>query len=125
MDVGVSMSAAVLEHKLECAGDGRNPEVTWITRRVPKDLTPGWTNRLFVACDGLWRGYFPLSGDVMWTPEDEGAPWALIFNARGWTRLPGVAAPRFRGWRYLDPVALGLLSALAPAASPRSPSSSS
>jgi hypothetical protein len=109
LDIGVWMSAGVLEHKIECAEDGKSPEVTWNTRRVPKDLEPGWTNRLFVACEGSWRGYFPLSGDVMWNPEDEAAPIALVFDSRGWTEVAPVPVARFRGWRAIAPAALGLL----------------
>lgn len=55
-------SSAVLEEKRE-EGEERGRKVaTWNTRRVPTRLTPEWSNRLFVACEGWWRGYFPLSG---------------------------------------------------------------
>lgn len=102
MDLGVTMSVDVLEEKLECARDGKNPEATWSTRQLPKRLTPGWTNRLFVAVNGQWTGWFPLSGDLLWNPEDETAPYTLILNTRGWTRIPSAPAPRFKGWRYLS-----------------------
>jgi hypothetical protein len=102
MDVGVAMSRAVLADKLE-DGRGRQRAVaTWNTRRVPTRLTPGWTNRLYVACDGRWRGYFPLSGDVVWTPADVAAPYALIFDPRRWRSIVPAPSPRFRGWRYLE-----------------------
>lgn len=102
MDLGVVMSAEVLGDKLDHAEDGKNPEAIWNTKRLPKRLAPGWTNRLFVASAGVWRGYFPLSGEVLWNPEDKDAPYALIFDTRGWTALKQTAAPRFRGWRYLN-----------------------
>ena len=81
MDLGVVMGRDVLEDKLE---DGRAARAvaTWNTRRAPTRLTPGWTNRLFVACAGWWRGYFALSGDVYWNPRDAAAPYALIFDPR-------------------------------------------
>ena len=107
MDLGVAMSQEVLEHKLEGSDDGKSPELTWNTRRVPTRLEPGWNNRLFVACDGSWVGYFPLSGEVLWNPDDEQAPCSLIFDARRWIPIAPVPAPRFRGWRYLDALALG------------------
>ena len=118
MDLGVVMSPEVLEHKLEGADDGKSPEVTWNTRRVPTRLEAGGRNRLFVACDGFWVGYFPLSGEVLWNPEDEQAPCALLLDARRWTPIAPVKAPRFRSWRYLDAARLGLP---APPASERPP----
>jgi hypothetical protein len=100
MDLGVVMGRDVLEDKLE---DGRAARAvaTWNTRRAPTRLTPGWTNRLFVACAGWWRGSFALSGDVYWNPRDAAAPYALIFDPRRWTPIAAVQAPGFRGWRYL------------------------
>jgi len=100
MDLGVAMRGEILADKLADGRAGRRL-ATWNTRRVPTRLTPGWTNRLFVACDGWWRGYFPLSGDVLWNPKDEAAPYALIFDPRRWTRIAAVRSPRFRGWSYL------------------------
>lgn len=101
MDLGVLMSSEVFEDKLECARDGKSPEATWNTKRLPKGLTPGWTNRLFVAVGGAWRGYFPLSGEVLWNPDDEAAPYAMIFDTRGWTPIPLRPVARFRGWRHV------------------------
>jgi len=97
------MSAEILEEKLEEGAERGRKQATWNTRRLPTRLTPGWTNRLFVACGGKWRGYFPLSGDVLWNPEDEAAPYALIFDPRRWQRIASLPAPRFRSWRYLEP----------------------
>ena len=101
MDLAVVMRPEVLADKLE---DGRRPGravATWNTRRLPTRLTPGWTNRLFVAAQGRWRGSFPLSGDVFWNPRDEAAPYALIFDPRRWTPVGPAPCPTFRGWRYL------------------------
>ena len=102
MDLAVVMRQEVLADKLE---DGRvrgRAVATWNTRRVPTRLTPGWTNRLFVAAQGRWRGYFPLSGDVFWNPKDEAVPYALIFDPRRWTPIAAAPCPSFRGWRYLE-----------------------
>ena len=102
MDLGVTMSAAVLEDKIAEARERRHKVATWNTRRLPTRLTPGWTNRLFVARGAVWCGYFKLSGEVYWNPRDEEAPYALIFDPRTWTETTPRPAPRFRGWRYLD-----------------------
>jgi hypothetical protein len=102
MDLAIVMRPEVLADKLE---DGRvhgRAVATWNTRRLPTRLTPGWTNRLFVAARGRWRGYFPLSGDVFWNPRDAAAAYALIFDPRRWTRIGAVPCPSFRGWRYLE-----------------------
>jgi hypothetical protein len=101
MDLGVARRGEILVDKLADGWAGRRL-ATWNTRRVPMRLTPGWTNRLFVACDGWWRGYFPLAGDVLWNPKDPAAPYALIFDPRRWMRIAAVRSPRFRGWRYLE-----------------------
>ena len=102
MDLAVVMSQEVLADKLE---DGRvhgRAVATWNTRRLPTRLTPGWTNRLFVASQGRWRGYFPLSGDIFWNPKDPAAPCALIFDPRRWTPIAAAPCRSFRGWRYLE-----------------------
>ena len=104
MDLAVVMPQAVLADKLE---DGRvrgQAVATWNTRRLPTRLTPGWTNRLFVASQGRWRGYFPLSGDIFWNPKDAAAPYALIVDPRRWTPIAAAPCPSFRGWRYLESV---------------------
>lgn len=102
MDVGVVMSRDVLAEKLEDGRARQRAVATWNTRRLPGRLTPGWTNRLYIACGGCWCGYFPLSGEVVWNPADVAAPYALIFDPRQWTRIAPEPSPRFRGWRYLD-----------------------
>jgi len=102
MDLAVVMRSEVLADKLE---DGRvqgRAVATWNTRRLPTRLTPGWTNRLFVARQGRWRGYFPLSGDIFWNPRDEAAPYAIIFDPRRWTPVGPAPCPSFRGWRDVE-----------------------
>lgn len=39
---------------------------------------------------------------MLWNPKDDAAPYALIFDPRGWTPIATVPAPPFRGWRYLN-----------------------
>ena len=102
MDLAVVMHQAVLADKLEDGRERGRAVATWNTRRVPTRLTPGWTNRLFVASQGRWRGYFPLSGDIVWNPKDEAAPYALIVDPRRWTPIAAAPCPSFRGWRYLE-----------------------
>ena len=102
MFLAIVMRPEVLTDKIEDGRlQGRNV-ATWNTRLLPKRLTAGWTNRLYVASQGTWRGYFPLSGDVLWNPDDETAPCALIFDPRRWTLIAPMPAPSFRGWRYLE-----------------------
>src|SRR5207248_2988273 len=67
VDLGVWMSPGVLEHKLEAAEE-RNPEQTWNMGRWPKGLSEKGPHRMFVASDGLWRGYFLLSGEALYNP---------------------------------------------------------
>lgn len=96
------MRPEVLADKIE---DGRlhgRKVATWNTRRLPKRLTPGWSNRLYVASQGKWRGYFPLCGDILWNPADETVPYALIFDPRHWAAIAPLPAASFRGWRYLE-----------------------
>jgi hypothetical protein len=80
VDVAVCMSEAVLAHKLE-ARDEKNTIVTWNVARLPRGLgQAGTVDRLFVASAGRWRGYFILSKEALWSPEDEAAPDALIVD---------------------------------------------
>jgi hypothetical protein len=88
------MRGEVLQDKRADGRAGR-AVATWNTRRVPTRLTAGWTNRLFVASAGSWRGYFPLSGDVLWNQKDDVAPYALIFDPRQWTPIIAVPVPPF------------------------------
>lgn len=102
MDMGVWMSGPVLEHKLEAASD-KNPEQTWNMGRWPTRLSEKVPHRLFVASEGVWRGYFQLSGEALYNPEDERAPYALIFDTRTWTEIPPTDVKRFRGFTYKVP----------------------
>ena len=102
MNLGIAMRWEVLQDKLDEGRVRQRDVATWNTRRLPTRLTPGWTNRLYVACRGIWRGSFPLSGDVYWNPEDAAAPYALIFDPRRWEPIAAVPCPSFRGWRYLE-----------------------
>jgi hypothetical protein len=101
MNLGIVMRGEVLQDKLDEGRVRQRGVATWNTRRLPTRLTPGWTNRLYVACRGAWRGSFPLSGDVYWNPKDAAAPYALIFDPRRWTPLVPAPCLSFRGWRYL------------------------
>lgn len=93
------MSATTLEHKLE-AGEERNPEQAWNMARWPTGLSEKGHHRLFVACDGFWRGYFKLSGEALYNPEDDRAPYTLLFDTRSWTEIQPVRVRRFRGFTY-------------------------
>jgi hypothetical protein len=99
MDIGVCMSKAVLAHKL-AARDESNPEQAWNLARWPSVLSTTGLHRLFVACDGVWRGYFILAADATFNPRDPRAPYGLLFDTRSWTRIDPVPASRFRGFTY-------------------------
>lgn len=100
-DVGVWMAASVLEHKLEDGEREGRTETTWNCRRFPKRLSEeGPPHRLFVASGGVWRGYFRLLPDALFNPDDDQAPYALIFDAASWVEIPPVPVRRFRGFIY-------------------------
>ena len=96
MDIGVWMSREILEEKLALRKD-RNPEATWNMRRWPKGFVEGEENRLFVASQGAWRGYFILSGEALFSPNDFSTPYTLLFDTRTWTPILAVPTKRFRG----------------------------
>ncbi len=98
MDIGVCMSRSVLAQKLEARTE-RNPEEAWNLVRWPQGLSGNRENRLFVACDGRWLGYFKLSPDALYNPDDR-APYTLLFDTRTWTPIPSAPANRFRGFTY-------------------------
>lgn len=102
MDIGVWMSAGVLEDKLEAA-EGRHPEQAWNLARWPSGMAEGGEHRLFVASEGLWRGYFKLANDALYNPEDARTPYTILFDARSWTAIPPVPVKRFRGFTYKVP----------------------
>jgi hypothetical protein len=112
------MSGAVLEHKLD-AQDEKNPEEAWNLARWPSHaFRLGETNRLFVACDGAWRGYFVLSGEALYNPDDERTPFTILFDTRTWTEIRPVPAKRFRGFTYDVPRDPGPPAAAGPPAVP-------
>lgn len=114
MDVAVCMSEPVLAHKLE-ARDEKSTTVTWNVARIPRGLgQPGTVDRLFVASAGRWRGYFALSKEALWSPEDRAAPYALIVDTTTWTEVAPEPAPRFRGVRALS----SLVGAASPSPTP-------
>jgi hypothetical protein len=101
MDISVWMSPGVLAHKLEARAE-RNTLASWNTKSVPRGLgQSGDGDRLFVASRGAWRGYFVLSSEALWTPEDAAAPITLLFDTTTWTPIDPVPAGRFRGIRVL------------------------
>jgi len=102
MDIGVWMSAEVLEHKLQARLE-HNTEQTWNLTRWPTGFTQEGEHHLFVAASGSWRGYFTLSGEALFNPDDQSAPFTLLFDTRSWTSIPPVPAKRFRGFTYNVP----------------------
>jgi len=99
MDIGVCMSKAVLAHKL-AARDEPNPEQAWNLTCWPSVLSAPGQHRLFVACQGLWRGYFILAADALFNPRDSHVPYAILFDTRSWTKIEPQPANRFRGFTY-------------------------
>ena len=113
MDIGVWMSAEVLEHKLH-ARQEHNTEQAWNLSRWPTGFTQEGEHRLFVASNGSWQGYFTLSPEALFNPNDQSAPFTLLFDTRNWTTSPPVPVKRFRGFTYKVP---GANSARSPVAS--------
>jgi hypothetical protein len=107
------MRPEVLAHKLK--PPQRDPRPTakrkprpedlqvWNMGRWPTRLSTRGQHRLFVASDGAWRGYFTLCKDILYSPGDPIAPFALLFDARTWTRIDPVPVNRFRGFTYRVP----------------------
>jgi len=106
MDIGVWMRPEVLADKLD-ARDESNPEQAWNFARWPSALSKPGDHRLFVAVDGVWRGYFKVAGDALYNPDDPRTPYTLLFDTRTWTAIPPIPVRRFRGFTYdvprLDP----------------------
>jgi len=102
MDVGVWMSAQLLAHKLEARHE-RNPEQVWNLSRWPRRLSAEGERRLFVASQGAWRGYFTLSPEALYNPNDASGAYALLFDTRSWTPIPPVPVRHFRGFTYNVP----------------------
>ena len=101
MDIGVWMSRQTLAHKLEARHE-KNPEQAWNLSRWPTQFSEPGENRLFVAVEGKWRGYFKLSKDALYNPNDT-TPYTLLFDTRTWTTISPVSVKRFRGFTYKTP----------------------
>lgn len=101
MDIGVWMSRQTLAHKLEARHE-KNPEQAWNLSKWPTQFSNPGENRLFVAVEGKWRGYFRLSKDALYNPNDT-TPYTLLFDTRSWTTIPPVYVKRFRGFTYKTP----------------------
>ena len=101
MDIGVRMSKQTLAHKLEARHE-KNPEQAWNLSKWPTQFSEPGENRLFVAVEGIWRGYFKLSKDALYNPNDT-TPYTLLFDTRTWTTIPPVSVKRFRGFTYKTP----------------------
>jgi hypothetical protein len=98
------MGAGVLEHKLEEAQEHRKRPSVWLTARPPVRLSEGVPpHRLFVACDGAWRGYFTLLPEFVYDPDNARAPFGLLFDPGSWVEIPSVSVRRFRGFTYAVP----------------------
>lgn len=96
------MRAEVLAHKLEARAEA-NPEQAWNLARWPSRLSEPGPHRLFVASRGIWQGYFRLSSEALYCPDDPRTPFTLLFDTRSWTRIPPVPVKRFRGFTYQVP----------------------
>lgn len=97
------MAPEVLSHKLQGRAHA-HPEQTWNLTRWPNRLSEPGPHRLFVASDGAWRGYFELSSEALYNPDDPAAPFTLLFDARNWHPIPPLPASPFRGFTYTVPI---------------------
>lgn len=104
MDIGVCMSAKIFDDKLQ-ARDQENTEQAWNLTRWPKGFTEEGEHRLFVAVDGAWRGYFKLNPEALFNPDDDSAPFTLLFDTCTWRPTSAVPVKRFRGFTYKVPEA--------------------
>ena len=102
MDIGVWMSREVLEDKLGLRRE-RNPEGAWNLYRWPSGFVEGDENRLFVASEGAWRGYFTLADGALVNRNDPTAGFTLLFDTRTWTEIAPISVARFRGFTYKVP----------------------
>lgn len=101
MDIGVWMSKQVLSHKLQARRE-KNHEQAWNLAKWPTGFSNEEEHRLFVATDGKWIGYFRLSKEALYNPDDT-TPYTLLFDTRTWTRIPTTPVKRFRGFTYKVP----------------------
>jgi hypothetical protein len=102
VDIGVWMSRETLEDKLALRQDS-NPQAAWNLNRWPSGFREGEQNRLLVASEGAWRGYFRLADHVLVNRADPAAAYTLLLDTRTWTPIPPVPATRFRGFTYKVP----------------------
>jgi hypothetical protein len=102
LDIGIYTLPEVLADKLGQRDAARRAEGTWNMRRLPRELGKGATpDRLFVACQGAWRGFFRIVPEVLFVPEDTEKPYSLIFDLNSWRDIAPTPVLRFRGFRYL------------------------
>lgn len=102
MDIGLCTLPEILAEKLQQRDASRRAEATWNMRRLPRELGKGTTpDRLFFACQGIWRGYFLIVPEILFIPQDAQKPYSLIFDLNSWQASAPIPAPRFRGFRYL------------------------
>lgn len=106
------MSAEVLEHKLQARQED-NTEQAWNLSRWPTGFTAEGEHRLFVAVNGAWQGHFTLSREALFNPNDDSAPFTLLFDTCSWTPIRPVSAKRFRGFTYNVPRVISAGTALA------------
>ena len=102
MDIGVWMSAEVLAGKLQAQQED-NTEQAWNLSRWPTRFTQEGEHHLFVAVNGAWRGYFTLSREALFSPDDQSVPFTLLFDTCSWTPIHAVSAKRFKGFTYNVP----------------------
>ena len=99
MDIGVRMSKSVLDHKREVDGDRRQ---AWNVGILPDNYgQEKKPNRLFVAVDGHWRGFFILATEVLCNVNDRSRPYTLLFDPASWIPIEPIRVPRWtRGSGY-------------------------
>jgi hypothetical protein len=107
VDIGVYMSRATLTEKLSLRHEA-NPETAWNLRAWPRGFRARRINRLFVAADQVWRGYFTFT-HALFNPQDE-VPYAILFDTRTWTPISPSPARPFRSFTYKVPPATPLSS---------------
>jgi hypothetical protein len=84
---------------LAADGNEEGPDLS----RWPTGFTAEGEHRLFVAAGGAWRGYFILSPEALFSPNDPSVPFILLFDTCSWTPIDPVPAKRFRGFSYKVP----------------------
>ena len=69
--IGIHTRWEILEDKLERREHPRSTKETWQLTRLPEKLSPEGGNRLFVAVDGVWQGYFVLEDGYPLQPRGQ------------------------------------------------------